>query len=134
MALLNDYLERDLHLFDLKTLLEDVDRFSELTTPELHYFCLVDNMVLTIMRSHSRYRLWSCHWLPKTLFRVDGKPVLPVYYPKGDKYLLWQDTDLFHVKRCFGFYLNQLYQELRDKMFGLTVSEEPSDKQFELEF
>ena len=78
MALLNDYLEKDLHLFDLKTLLEDVDRFSELSSPELHYFCLVDNMVLCIMRSHTRYRLWSCHWLPKTLFRVDGKPVLPV--------------------------------------------------------
>lgn len=134
MALLNDYLERDLHLFDLKTLLEDVDRFSELTTPELHYFCLVDNIVLTIMRSHSRYRLWSCHWLPKTLFRIDGKPVLPVYYPKGDKYLLWQDTDLFHVKRCFGFYLNQLYLELRDKMFGLSVIEKPSVVQSELEF
>ena len=134
MALLNDYLEKDLHLFDLKTLLEDVDRFSELSSPELHYFCLVDNMVLCIMRSHTRYRLWSCHWLPKTLFRVDGKPVLPVFYPKGDKYLLWQDTDLFHVKRCFGFYLNQLYQELRDKMFGLTVDEKPSVVQSELEF
>ena len=43
MALLNDYLEKDLHLFDLKTLLEDVDRFSELSSPELHYFCLDDN-------------------------------------------------------------------------------------------
>lgn len=134
MSLLNDYLERDLHLFDLKTLLEDVDHFSELTTPELHYFCLVDNMVLTILRSNSRYRLWSCHWLPKTLFRVDGKPVLPVYYPKGNKYLLWQDTDLFHVKRAFGFYLNQMYVELRDKMFGLTVIEKPVVSQSELEF
>ena len=134
MALLNDYLEKDLHLFDLKTLLEDVDRFSELSSPELHYFCLVDNKVLTILRSHTRYRLWSCHWLPKTLFRIDNKPVLPVYYPKGDKYLLCQDSDLFQVKRCFGFYLNELYQELRDEMFHLTVSEKPSDTQFELEF
>lgn len=134
MALLNDYLERDLHLFDLKTLLEDVGRFSELTSPQLHYFCLVDNMVLTIMRSHSRYRLWSCHWLPKTLFRIDGKPVLPVYYPKGDKYLLLHDSNLFHVKRAFGFYLNQMYLELRDKMFGLTVVEKPSFVQSELEF
>ena len=132
MALLNDYLERDLHLFDLKTLLEDVDRFSELTSPQLHYFCLVDNMVLTILRSHSHYRLWACNWLPKTLFLVDGKPVLPVYYPKGNKYLLWQDKDLFHVKRCFGFYLNQMYIELRDKMFGLSSVEKP--EQFELEF
>ena len=66
MALLNDYLEKDLHLFDLKTLLEDVDRFSELTSPELHYFCLVDNKVLTILRSHTRYRLWTCSsgWSP----------------------------------------------------------------------
>ena len=134
MALLNDYLEKDLHLFDLKTLLEDVDRFSELTSPQLHYFCLVDNKVLTILRSHSRYRLWSCHWLPKTLFRIDNKPVLPVYYPKGDKYLLYFSSDLFPVKRSFGFYLNQMYTELRDKMFGLTVVEKPVVSQSELEF
>lgn len=134
MALLNDYLEKDLHLFDLKTLLEDVDRFSELTSPQLHYFCLVDKMVLCIMRSHSTYRLWSCHWLPRTLFCENGKPVLPRYYPKGDKYLLYFSSDLFLVKRSFGFYLNQLYTELRDNMFGLTVIEKPSVVQSELEF
>ena len=134
MALLNDYLEKDLYLFDLKTLLEDVDRFSELSSPELHYFCLVDNIVMCIMRFKNNYRLWACHWRPKTLFCDNGKPVYPVYYPKGDKYLLYSRGDLFLVKRCFGFYLNKLYQELRDRMFHLTVSEKPSDKQFELEF
>ena len=133
MALLNDYLEKDLHLFDLKTLLEDVDRFSELTSPQLHYFCLVDNMVLTILRSHSRYRLWSCHWKPSSLFCEDGRPVYPVYYPKGDKWLLCSDSDLFLVKRYFGFYLNQMYIELRDKMFGPLIFEKPSDVQYELE-
>ena len=134
MALLNDYLEKDLHLFDLKTLLEDVDHFSELTSPQLHYFCLVDNIVLCIMRSYSRYFLWSCHWLPRTLFCDNGKPFNPVYYPKGDKYLLYSNSDLFHVKRSFGFYLNQLYLNLRDKMFGLTVVEKPTVIQSELEF
>lgn len=134
MALLNDYLERDLHLFDLKTLLEDIDRFSEITTPELHYFCLVGNSAMTIMRNHKTYRLWSCHWRPSSLFCNDGKPVLPVYYPKGDKYLLYASSDLFSVKRCFGFYLDRLYLELRDKMFGLSVTEKPSIGQFELEF
>lgn len=134
MALLNDYLERDLHLFDLKTLIEDVDRFSELTSPELHYFCLVDKTVLTIIRNRTFYRLWSCHWRPITLFCDNGKPVLPTYYPKGDKYLLYSSTDLFHVKRCFGFYLNQMYIELREKMFGLTVVEKPSVSQIEMQF
>ena len=134
MALLNDYLEKDLHLFDLKTLLEDVDRFSELSSPELHYFCLVDNMALCIMKHSSHYRLWACHWKPSTFFCEDGRPVYPVYYPKGDKWLLCSDRNLFLVKRYFGFYLNQMYLELRDKMFGLTVSEKSSDTQFELEF
>ena len=134
MALFNDYLEGDLHLFDLKTLLEDVDRFSELTTPELHYFCLVDKTALTILRNRNFYRLWSCHWRPSSLFCDNGKPVLPEYYPKGDKYLLYSSRDLFLVKRCFGFYLNRLYLEFRDKMFGLTVVEKPSIGQFELEF
>ena len=134
MALLNDYLEKDLHLFDLKTLLEDIDRFSELISPELHYFCLVDNMVLCIMRRCKTYNLWSCHWKPSTLFCEYGSPVQPLYIPKGDKYLLYSSSVFFNTKRCFGFYLNQLYQELRDKMFGLTVDEKSSDKQFELEF
>ena len=134
MALLNDYLEKDLHLFDLKTLLEDVDRFSELTSPQLHYFCLVDNMILCIMRSHTNYRLWSCHWKPNSLFCEDGRPVYPVYYPKGDKWLLCSDSDLFLVKRYFGFYLNQMYIEFRDKMFGPTVFEKPTVIQSELEF
>lgn len=134
MALLNDYLEKDLHLFDLNTLVEDVDRFSEIIYPELHYFCLVGNRVLCIMKRNSRYFLWSCHWKPSSFFCENGKPVYPVYYPKGDKFLLFSNSDLFHVKRSFGFYLNQMYLDLRDKMFGLTVVDKPSVVQSELEF
>ena len=134
MALLNDYLERDLHLFDLKTFLEDVDRFSELSSPELHYFCLVGNMVLVIMKHNLTYRLWSCHWSPTSYFCENGKPVYPIYYPKGNKYLLCSSKDLFHVKRYFGFYLKQMYLDLRDTMFGLSVFEKPTVVQSELEF
>ena len=32
------------------------------------------------------------------------------------------------MKRSFGFYLNQLYLDLRDKMFGLTVVEKPTEE------
>ena len=42
------------------------------------------------------------------------------------------DRNLFLVKRYFGFYLNQMYLELRDKMFSPVVFEKPS--QPELEF
>ena len=99
VTLLESNLLEDLHLFDLKTLLEDVDRFSELSSPELHYFCLVDNMVLCIMKHNLHYRLWACHWKPSTFFCEDGRPVYPVYYPKGDKWLCLRPIQNFYCCR-----------------------------------
>ena len=52
MALLNDYLEKDLHLFDLKTLLEDVDRFSELTSP---FVVTIKIILLLFNKSKKKY-------------------------------------------------------------------------------
>ncbi len=128
MALLNDYLLKDLDLFDFNTFSRDIQCCDEVTFPQMHYFAVIGKIILTIRKYYSQYRLWSVSWKPKVLVSENGKPMPLYYYPKGDKYLLCATDDFFKVKRYFGFYLNQIYQDFRDQMFGGSVVPESSEQ------